>query len=59
MTLLFGVKIASVKNKETAKKEPFFITVKAGLTYLRNNDLILVLILFLAGVNFVASAFDA
>ena len=59
LTLLFGVKIASVKNEEAAKKEPFFITVKAGLTYLRNNDLIFVLILFLAGVNFVASAFDA
>ena len=59
LALLFGVKIASVKNEEAAKKEPLFITVKAGLTYLRNNDLILVLILFLAGVNFVASAFDA
>ena len=59
LTLLFGVKITSVKKDESAEKEPFFITVKAGLTYLRNNDLILVLILFLAGVNFVASAFDA
>ncbi len=59
LTLLFGVKIASVKNEKAVKKESLFITVKAGLTYLRNNDLILVLILFLAGVNFVASAFDA
>ncbi len=33
--------------------------MKAGLLYLRDNRLILVLILFLAGVNFVASAFDA
>ncbi len=59
LTLLFGVKIASEKNEKAAKKEPFGVTVKAGLKYLRNNDLILVLILFLAGVNFVASAFDA
>ena len=59
LALLFGVKITSVKNEEVTKKEPLFITVKAGLKYLRNNDLILVLILFLAGVNFVASAFDA
>ncbi len=33
--------------------------MKAGLLYLHDNRLILVLILFLAGVNFVASAFDA
>ncbi len=59
LTLLFGVKIASVKNEEVAKKESFGVTVKAGLKYLHDNDLIFVLILFLAGVNFVASAFDA
>lgn len=59
LALMFGVKIASVKNEKTAKKESFFMTVKTGIKYLHNNELILLLILFLAGVNFVASAFDA
>lgn len=59
LALLFGVKLASVKNEDAVPKEPLWITVKAGLQYLRSNDLILVLILFLAGVNFAASAFDA
>lgn len=57
-TLLLWIEIPSV-SKEATKKEPLFVTVKVGLEYLRNNQLILVLILFLAGVNFVASAFDA
>ena len=57
--LLFGVKIPSVENHETAGGEPFLETVKSGISYLRDNRLILTLILFLAGVNFVASAFDA
>ncbi len=32
---------------------------KEGLVYLKDNPLILYIILFLAGVNFIASAFDA
>ena len=46
-------------KKTDLKKEAFFTDVKAGLRYLRDHSLILVLILFLAGVNLVASAFDA
>ena len=57
--LLFGVKILSGENNEAAGREPFLETVKSGISYLRDNRLILTLILFLAGVNFVASAFDA
>ncbi len=57
-TLLFGVKIPDV-SKVTSEKEPFKEAVKAGIEYLRKNPLILWLILFLAGVNLVASAFDA
>ena len=34
-------------------------SARAGLAWLRQNGLILTLILFMAGVNFVASAFDA
>lgn len=58
LSLLFFVRIPAV-SAEAAEKESFFVTVKAGLGYLEQNRMILVLILFLAGVNLVASAFDA
>lgn len=58
LTLLFFVEIPAVLA-ETEGKEPFFAAVKTGLSYLKKNRLILVLILFLAGVNLVASVFDA
>ena len=57
--LLVGVKLPLLTEGEASQKESFEVTVKSGLRYLRDNRLILVLILFLAGVNFVASAFDA
>lgn len=59
LALLFGVKISAPEKGASAKNEPFLQTVTSGLDYLRNNRLILTLILFLAGINFVASAFDA
>lgn len=59
LALLFGVKLPALEKGEDARKESFSETVRAGLTCLRENELVLVLILFLAGVNFVASAFDA
>lgn len=58
LALLFYIRIPSA-SEEVSRKEHIFTTAKAGLEYLRDNQLILVLILFLAGVNFVASAFDA
>lgn len=58
LALLFWVDIPAV-SKETQNREPFFGAVKAGLQYLEKNRMILVLILFLAGVNLVASIFDA
>ena len=59
LSLCFMVPIPRITNEETEKKESMRESVKAGLKYLRENSLILVLILFLAGVNLVASAFDA
>lgn len=59
MALLFWVRFPGVSNRDTGEKESVFMAVKEGLKYLREHDLILVLILFLAGVNLVASAFDA
>lgn len=57
--LLFGVKLTKIEKEGKEEKETFLDSVKAGLICLREHELALVLILFLAGVNFVASAFDA
>lgn len=59
LALLFWVKIPAADREEDTDKESFLTTVKGGLVCLRENELVLVLIFFLAGVNFVASAFDA
>lgn len=57
--LLFGVKLPAMEKEGKEAKESFSDSVKAGLVCLREHELALILILFLAGVNFVASAFDA
>lgn len=54
--LLFFVKIP--KNKSD-KKESVLVLAKEGLVFLRENPLIMALILFMSGVNLAASAFDA
>lgn len=59
LSLLFGVKIVSAGKETSAGRMSFLETVSSGLNYLRKNRMILTLILFLAGINFVASAFDA
>lgn len=56
--LFFGIRIPAVSEKEL-DRVPFFCAVRSGLRYLRDNRMILTLILFLAGVNLIASAFDA
>lgn len=58
LMLLFGVKIPKMDWTDK-QKESILKAAGEGLRYLRDNNLILVLILFLAGVNLVASAFDA
>lgn len=57
--LLFGVKLPAMEKEGKEEEESFLDSVKAGLVCLREHELAFVLILFLAGVNFVASAFDA
>ena len=59
LALLAGVRLPSAKPGEAGGKEPFGQSVRSGLHYLREQKMILTLILFLAGVNFAASAFDA
>lgn len=63
-TLFFFVKIPKLKDEDLikgdgSKKESLYTASKVGLHYLKENPMILQLILFLAGVNLVASAFDA
>ncbi len=59
LALLLGVRLPGGAGSERVRREPFWGTVRSGLGYLRQTPLVLTLILFLAGVNFVASAFDA
>lgn len=59
INLCFFIVIPDIAQEERVKKETMSESVKSGLDYLRKNRLILLLILFLAGVNLVASAFDA
>jgi len=57
--LLLLVRIPNVKASAADEKETLFASAKAGLKFLNQNRMVLTLILFLSGVNLVASAFDA
>lgn len=59
LSLLFFVKIPKMYHQGDEEKESLLESVKGGIAFLNKNRLILTLILFLAGVNLVASAFDA
>ena len=54
--LRFFIKIP---KSQSERKESVLILVKEGIVFLKDNPMILTLILFMAGVNLVASAFDA
>lgn len=56
--LALFIQIPEQHSQET-QKESVLRQSRAGLAYLKENGMILNLILFLAGVNLVASAFDA
>lgn len=58
VSLLIFIKIPQLENVE-AKKESILRTAKSGLSYLKQNRGILDLILFLAGINFTASVYNA
>ena len=58
LTLLLGIRIPEGGAKESAPKS-LFASAREGLAWLRQNPLILHLILFLACVNLVASVYDA
>ncbi len=54
--LLFFIRIPEKKND---KSESVLNLAKEGLAFLRGNPMIMTLILFMSGVNLIASAFDA
>ena len=58
VVLALFIKIPQQRTAET-KRKSILRESRAGLTYLKENGMVLNLILFLAGVNLVASAFDA
>lgn len=55
-TLLFFIKIPDSKGNQS---EGVLVLAKGGLRFLREQPLIMALILFMSGVNLTASAFDA
>ncbi|MBP7347091.1 MAG: MFS transporter [Butyrivibrio sp.] len=64
LTLLLFIKIpvlvcAAKEKSPKIQQESLWNSSKEGLRYLKRNPMILDLIFFLAGVNLVASAFDA
>lgn len=54
--LLFFIKIPETKSE---KSESIFVLAKEGLRYLKTTPMITTMILFMSGVNLIASAFDA
>ena len=58
VVLALFIKIPQQRTAET-KRKSILRESRAGLAYLKENGMVLNLILFLAGVNLVASAFDA
>lgn len=58
IALALFIKIPEIPNEED-EAEGILKLAKDGIVYLKENPMILYVILFMAGVNFVASAFDA
>lgn len=57
IVLLLFIPISEPES--TAKKEPLILSVKAGLKWLKGCPIVLKLIFFLAGINLIASAYNA
>lgn len=56
LALFFLIKIPDISGD---KNESIMILAKGGIEYLKNTPMILTMILFMSGINLVASAFDA
>ena len=57
--LLFLIRIPEDALNQDPEKETLLVSVQQGLQCLKENPVVLYLILFLSGVNLVASMFDA
>ncbi len=55
--LLFFIKIPESKSER--KESSILILAKEGIGFLKKNPMIMTLLLFMSGINLVASAFDA
>lgn len=58
LALLLFIRLPEVQS-ETGKEEKVLTLAKEGLRFLREHRLVLDVILFMSGVNLIASAFDA
>ena len=58
IALAIFIKIPDIPDSDKNERNVLSLA-KEGLSYLKGNPMILYVILFMAGVNFVASAFDA
>ena len=58
LILMFMIKLPEIAS-ESVENAGVLRLAKEGLLYLKENPMILYVILFMSGVNFVASAFDA
>ena len=58
LALLFLIRLPAV-SREAGKEEKVLKLAKEGLRFLKDHRLVLDVILFMSGVNLVASAFDA
>ncbi len=58
ITLAVFIKIPDATNEHTSESGVLTLA-REGLAYLRQNKMVLDIILFMDGVNFIASAFDA
>ena len=57
VALQFFVKIP--ENHRSGKKESVLLLAKEGIGFLKDNPMIMTLLLFMAGINLISSAFDA
>ena len=58
LSLIFFIRIPEIAS-ENQKEERMLELAKEGIGFLKNNPLVLNVILFMSGVNLIASAFDA
>ena len=58
LSLLLFIKLPGI-GKEDTRSESMLVLAKGGLQFLRKNPLVLYVILYMSGVNLIASAFDA